>query len=138
MQIFSVDLDTSLLQIVFNSIIIKIATTNNGTLLIKKKVQVFSLSHRYPLNCNEFGLYNIVEYYVYAEDDVCLEIKSVIQSLPNLKLAYMNGPDFATYVDVNTEKMYTFKVSVKGLSVNNIYFKNRKNVLKFLNGFEVF
>ena len=36
MQIFSVDLDTSLLQIVFNSIIIKIATTNNGTLLIKK------------------------------------------------------------------------------------------------------
>ena len=36
MQIFSVDLDTSLLQIVFNSIIIKTATTNNGTLLIKK------------------------------------------------------------------------------------------------------
>ena len=36
MQIFSVDLDTSLLQIVFNSIMIKTATINNGTLLIKK------------------------------------------------------------------------------------------------------
>ena len=83
-------------------------------------------------------MYDIAEYYVYTEDDVCLEIKSVIQSLPNLKLVYMNGPDLATYVDINTEKMYTFKVNVKGLSINNIYFKNIKNALKFLNGFEVF
>ena len=83
-------------------------------------------------------MYDIVEYYVYTEDDICLEIKSVIQSLSNLKLVYMNGPDLATYVDVNTEKMYTFKVNVKGLSINNIYFKNIKNALKFLNGFEVF
>ena len=36
MQIFSVDLDTSLLQNMFNSIITKTATTNNGTFLIKK------------------------------------------------------------------------------------------------------
>lgn len=97
-----------------------------------------NISSWHPMNCNEFGLYNIVEYYVYAEDDICLEIKSITQSLPNLKLVYMNGPDLATYVDVNTEKMYTFKVNVKGLSINNIYFKNIKNALKFLNGFEVF
>ena len=97
-----------------------------------------NISSWHPINCDENGMYDIAEYYVYTEDDVCLEIKSVIQSLPNLKLVYMNGPDLATYVDINTEKMYTFKVNVKGLSINNIYFKNIKNALKFLNGFEVF
>ena len=89
-----------------------------------------NISSWHPLNCDEFGLQNIVEYYVYAEDDICLEIKSVTQSLPNLKLVYMNGPDLATYVDVNTEKKD--KAEKIAITAVNTHLKRSKRAVSFI------
>ena len=91
-----------------------------------------NISSWHPMNCDENGMYDIVEYYVYTKNDVCLEIKSILKELPEMKFVYMNGIDFVAYVNENTQKLYIFKATKDGISVNNINFKSKNEILKFI------
>ena len=91
-----------------------------------------NISSWHPINSDKNGMYDIVEYYVYTENDVCLEIKSVLKELPEMKFIYMNGVDFAAYMNENTQKIYIFKVTKDGININNINFKSKNEILKFI------
>ena len=91
-----------------------------------------NISSWHPINSDKNGMYDIVEYYVYTENDVCLEIKSVLKELPEMKFIYMNGVDFAAYMNESTQKIYIFKVTKDGININNINFKSKNEILKFI------
>ena len=91
-----------------------------------------NISSWHPVNCDENGMYDIVEYYVYTKNDVCLEIKSVLKELPEMQFVYMNGIDFVAYINENTQKLYIFKVTKDGININNINFKSKNEILKFV------
>ena len=91
-----------------------------------------NISSWHPVNCDENGMYDIVEYYVYTKNDVCLEIKSILKELPEMQFVYMNGIDFVAYINENTQKLYIFKVTKDGININNINFKSKNEILKFV------
>ena len=91
-----------------------------------------NISSWHPINCDENGMYDIVEYYVYTKNDICLEIKSILKELPEMQFVYMNGIDFVAYINENTQKLYIFKVTKDGININNINFKSKNEILKFV------